>query len=54
MDFGLCEFEGEMEYLGMPTQLINYKGEYGFLFNKEVNKNDIEFEIERFVNFYDF
>lgn len=26
IDFGVCEFEGEMEYLDMPTQLINYKG----------------------------
>lgn len=53
MDFGVCAFEGEMEYLDMPTQLINYKGEYGFLFNKEVNKSDVEFEVKRFANCYD-
>lgn len=53
MDFGVCEFEGEMEYLDMPTQLMNYKGEYGFLFNKEVNKSDVEFEVQRFANCYD-
>lgn len=52
MDFGLCDFEGEMEYLGMPTQLINYMGEYGFLFDKEINKNDLEDEVERIVNCY--
>lgn len=52
MDVGVCEFEGEMEYLDMPTQLINYKGEYGFLFDKEINKNDLIFEIQRFANCY--
>ena len=53
MDFGVCKFEGEMERLDMPTQLINYEGEYVFLFNKEINKSDVELDLQRFVNCYD-
>lgn len=49
MDFGLCGFESEMEYWDMPTRLIDFKGEKGFLFSNKTNKTDLKDEIERFI-----
>ena len=49
MDFGLCGFENEMEYWDMPTKLIDFMGEKGFLFSNEIDKIDLKDEIERFI-----
>lgn len=49
MDFGLCGFENEMEYWDMPTKLIEFKGEKGFLFSNKINKMDLKDEIGRFI-----
>lgn len=49
MDFGLCGFENEMKYQNMPTKLIDFMGEKGFLFCNEINKSDLKDEIERFI-----
>ena len=49
MDFGLCDFENEMEYWDMPTRLIDFMGEKGFLFSNKINKLDLKDEIERFI-----
>lgn len=49
MDFGLCSFENEMEYLDMPTKLTDLMGETGFLFSNEIDKSVLKDEIERFI-----
>ena len=49
MDFGLCGFENEMEYWDMPTKLIEFKGEKGFLFSNEIGKEELKEEIQRFI-----
>ncbi len=49
MDFGLCGFENEMEYWDMPTKLIDFMGEKGFLFSNKINKSELKEEIERFI-----
>ncbi len=49
MDFGLCNFESEMEYWDMPTKLIDFMGEKTFLFSNEIDKSELKDEIERFI-----
>lgn len=49
LDFGLCNFEEEMEYWDMPTKLIDFKGEEGFIFDSYIDKRELEEEIQRFV-----
>ena len=49
MDFGLSGFENEMEYWDMPTRLVDFMGEKGFLFNNKIDKIDLKDEIERFI-----
>ena len=49
MDFGLCGFENEMEYWDMPTKLIEFKGEKGFLFSNVIGKEELKEEIQRFI-----
>ncbi|MBQ3545173.1 MAG: hypothetical protein IJA34_09330 [Lachnospiraceae bacterium] len=49
MDLGICDFEKEMEYWDMPTKIVNYKGEKGYLFSYEIDKIDVKEEIRRFV-----
>lgn len=49
MDFGICGFNDEMEYWGMPTKGIVFMGEAGFLFSNEIDKSDVKTEIERFI-----
>lgn len=53
LNFGLCSFEEEMEHWDMPTKLVNYKGEEGFLFKKSINKEEVRDEIERFAKHND-
>jgi hypothetical protein len=47
--FGLCDFENEMEHWDLTTKLVDFEGEKGFLFNKNINYTDIEMEIKRFI-----
>ena len=49
MDMGICQFNSEMEYWGMPTRLGIYNDEKGFVFSKNIEVEDIEMEIERFI-----
>lgn len=53
MDFGLCSFEDEMEYWDMPTKLIDFMGETGFLFSNKTDKMELKDEIQRFANHND-
>lgn len=53
MDFGLCGFETEMEYWDMPTKLIEFKGEPGFLFSNKIDRLELKDEIERFAKHND-
>jgi len=48
-DFGLCNFENEMELWDMPTKLVKFNDERGFIFNKTISKEDLEMEIKRFI-----
>ena len=48
-DFGLYNFESEMEHWDLPTQLVDDKGEKGFLFSKKLDRDDIDIEIRRFI-----
>lgn len=51
--FGLYEFENEMEYWDMPTKLTEYNGKIGFVFDKNINRIDLEMEIDRFIKHND-
>lgn len=53
MDFGLCGFETEMEYWDMPTKLIEFKGEPGFLFSNKIDRLELKDEIKRFAKHND-
>ncbi len=48
-DLGVCSFEDEMEYWDMPTKLVDFNGEPGYLFNNKLDKNEIKDEINRFI-----
>lgn len=50
LTFGLYEFENEMEYWDMPTKLKKHNGRMGFVFDKNINRTDLEMEIDRFIN----
>lgn len=52
IDFAICEFVGEMEYLNMPTQPMTYMGEKGYLFHKNIDKVFLEQEIKRIADSY--
>jgi hypothetical protein len=47
--FGLFEFESEMNYWDMPTKLEKYNGKLGYIFNKNIDRSDLEMEIVRFI-----
>lgn len=51
--FGLYEFENEMEYWDIPTKLKKYNGKMGFVFDKNINRTDLEMEIARFIKHND-
>jgi hypothetical protein len=51
--FGLYEFESEMTYWDMPTKLKKYNGKIGFIFDKNINRNDLEMEVSRFIKHND-
>nr|MBP3282899.1 hypothetical protein [Treponema sp.] len=50
MYMGLCGFDEEMAYWGMPTKKGKFNDELGFVFSKEINTDDIRMEIERFIS----
>jgi len=47
--FGLYEFENEMTYWGLPTKFKKYNEKMGFIFDKNINRSDLEMEVSRFV-----
>lgn len=49
MHFGLCGFENEMEYYDMPTKLVDFHGEKGFVFSNKIDKQELNEEIRRFA-----
>ena len=49
MDMGLCNFESEMEYWDMPTKLIEFNGQKGYLFSSKLDILEIKDEIEGFM-----
>ncbi|MED4651245.1 hypothetical protein [Bacillus pseudomycoides] len=53
LTFGLYEFENEMEYWDMPTKLKKCNGKMGFVFDKNINRVDLEIEIDRFIKHND-
>ena len=48
-DLGVCSFEDEMAYWDMPTKLVDFNGEPGYLFNNELDKDEVKDEINRFI-----
>lgn len=52
-EFGLFDFENEMEYWDMPTKLVEHEGKMGYLFNKSIDKLELSDEIERFIKHND-
>ena len=53
LTFGLSVFVYVMEYWDMPTKLKKYNGEIGFIFDKNINRIDLEMEIARFIKHND-
>lgn len=53
LTFGLYEFENDMEYWDMPTKIMKYNDKLGFIFDKNINRVDLEMEIERFIRHND-
>lgn len=52
IDFGIYDFEGEMEYLGYTTSIKKLNDNVGFIFENLVDKNDVANEIKRLVKRY--
>lgn len=50
----ICQYTNEMEYWGYPIKLFKNNNIYGFLFSKELNKEDLLFETERIIKKYNF
>ena len=48
----ICQFSNEMEYWGYPIKLFKYNNIYGYLFTKELDKDDLLFEVERIIKKY--
>lgn len=42
-----------MEYWDIPTKLKKYNGKMGFIFDKNINRIDLEMEIDRFIKHND-
>ncbi len=42
-----------MEYWDIPTKLKKYNGKMGFIFDKNINRTDLEMEIARFIKHND-
>ena len=52
LEFGMCSFENEMEYWDMPTVSVEFEGEYGYLFDKNIPRKELIMEFERFITHY--
>lgn len=48
----VCEFDQNMRYLGYDCKVNYIDGKTGFIFHNSTKKDDIIFEIERFVRQY--
>lgn len=51
-DLEICQYSNEMEYWGYPIKLSKYKNIYGYLFSKELSKENLVFETERIISKY--
>lgn len=51
-DLEICQYTSEMEYWGYPIKLYKYNNIYGYLFSKELNKEDLLLETERILKKY--
>lgn len=52
IEFGICEFVEEMNHWGFLTKSAEKRNMSGFIVSKKDSKDDINFEIERFIRRY--
>lgn len=53
MEMGVCQFEDDMEYWDMPTKLVEFNGEKGYIFSKDEPIDEVTSEIKRFIRRYE-
>lgn len=46
----MMQFEDDMEYWDKPTRIEKIDGKKGFLFDKQIDTEDLVLEIERFID----